>query len=119
LRLPVFFEDDVHWDRGLDWRFDKYAADFLSPGLKILNFHPYFVALNVPDAVFYARHKSRIRDLTRDQAAEFRHRGAGAGTFMVDALRAMLAAGHRFVTLDELACSNRGDCDAADQRLEY
>jgi polysaccharide deactylase WbmS-like protein len=119
LRFPVFFEDDVHWDRGLDWCFDKCAADFLSPGLKILNFHPFFVALNVPDSIFYARHKSRIPSLTRDQAAEFRHRGAGAGTFLVDALRAILAAGHRFVTLEELARGHRDDGVATDQRLEY
>jgi hypothetical protein len=109
VRLPVFFEDDIHWDHGLGWRFDAYAADFLSPGLKILNFHPFFVALNVPDAAFYARHKSLIGSLTRQQAAEIRYRGAGAGTFLVDAVRAILAAGHRFVTLGELAGRIRDD----------
>jgi hypothetical protein len=45
LRLPVFWEDDVHWARGGSWRFAPYAERFLSPGLKILNFHPFLVAL--------------------------------------------------------------------------
>jgi hypothetical protein len=109
LRLPVFFEDDIHLDRGLEWRFDAYAANFLSPGLKILNYHPFFVTLNVPDAEFYARHKSLIGSLTRQQADEIRYRGAGAGSFLVDAIKAVLAAGHRFVTLGELACCIRND----------
>jgi hypothetical protein len=116
LRFPVFFEDDVHWDRGFKWCFDKYAADFFSPGLKILNFHPFFVTLNVPDRVFYARHKSCIRSLTRDQVTEFRHRGAGAGTFLVDVVKAVLAAGDRFITLGELACPKRDLDRAVDQR---
>ena len=103
LRLPVFFEDDVHWSRGLNWCFDEYADAFFSRGLKILNFHPFFVALNVPDAEFYARHKPHIRTLTAAQAAELRHRGAGTETFLIEALQAALAGGHRFLTLSELA----------------
>jgi hypothetical protein len=103
LRLPVFFEDDVHWSRGLKWRFAEYADAFFAPGLKILNFHPFFVTLNVPDAEFYARHKPHIRTLTAAEAAELRHPGAGAGTFLGEALQAALAGGHRFVTLSQLA----------------
>ena len=104
LRLPVFFEDDVHWDRGGQWSFDRYASDFFSSGLKILNFHPFFVALNVPDADFYARHKSYIKTLTRGQARLLRYDGPGVETFLVEAIEQILDAGHRFVTIGELAC---------------
>ena len=106
LRLPVFFEDDVHWNRGGDWSFDAYATDFFSPGMKVLNFHPFFVALNLPDATVYARYKPMIRSLTAEQAAILRHPGPGAESFLIEALEAILAAGHRFVTLGQLVDAN-------------
>jgi hypothetical protein len=103
LRLPVFFEDDVHWMHGMSWRFADHASAFFSAGLKILNFHPFFVALNTPDAAFHQRHKPHIPTLSADKAAKFRHGGKGAGTFLIESLTAIRAAGHRFVTMGELA----------------
>lgn len=108
LRLPVFFEDDVHWNRGLAWSFAAYQADFFGPGLKVLNFHPFFVALNVPDAAFYIRHKPLITTLTGADAAALRHGGAGAETFLKECLGAVQAAGHRFVSLAQLVEANPG-----------
>ncbi len=102
-RFPVFFEDDVHWTQGHAWSFTTQATAFFSPGLKILNFHPFFVALNIPDAASYARHKPSVQSLTARQAVEWRHPGAGAGSFLVEALAAICAAGHRFVPLATLA----------------
>ncbi|MEO8668440.1 MAG: hypothetical protein ABI399_07990 [Bauldia sp.] len=106
LQLPVFFEDDVHWRDGLAWTFAAHSAAFFSAGLKILNFHPFFVALNAPDASFYERHKAYIPTLTAEEAASLRHPGAGAGTFLVETLAAIQAAGCRFVTLGELVGEN-------------
>lgn len=108
LRLPVFFEDDIHWMEGGDWSFDTHRDAFLAPGLKILNFHPFFVALNAPDAAFYQRHKQHIKSLTGEQAKQLRHRGAGARSFLVETITAVLDAGHRFVSLGELAAGLRG-----------
>ena len=85
------------------WNFETFRHAFFAPGLKVLNFHPFFVALNAPDADFYRRHKQHIRTLTREQAARLIHRGAGARSFLHEAIAAVLAAGHRFVTLGELA----------------
>jgi hypothetical protein len=107
LSLPVFFEDDVHWERALPWSFAGFAAPFFSPGLKILNFHPFFVALNVPDRAFYKKHHSRIPHLSPGQANELRYTGSGAATFLHHAVEAVLAAGHRFVTLGEVAHNER------------
>lgn len=101
-RLPVFFEDDCHWQAGLSWRFADHAAAFFTPGLKVLNFHPFFVMLNTPHADFYARLKPKITSLTADETATLRHTGAGAGTFLVEALTVIRGQGHRFVTLGEL-----------------
>ena len=101
-RFPVFFEDDCHWQAGLSWRFADHAAEFFTTGLKILNFHPFFVMLNTPDADFYARFKHKITSLTADEAAGLRHTGAGPETFLIEALTVILAQGHRFITLGEL-----------------
>jgi hypothetical protein len=106
LQFPVFFEDDVHWDHGLSWDFPTHAAAFFSPGLKVLNFHPFFVALNVPGASFYTRQKQHIATLTAPQAALLRHPGAGAETFLVTCLEAILATGHRFRSFGELVDGN-------------
>lgn len=106
LRLPVFFEDDVHWDSGLDWRFAPHAADFFGFGLKVLNFHPFFVALNVADAATYRRQKPMIRTLGASDADAARHRGPGAETFLIECLEAIRAGGHHFATLAKLVDAN-------------
>jgi hypothetical protein len=112
LRLPVFFEDDIHWMEGGGWSFATYRDAFLAPGLKILNFHPFFVALNAPDAAFYQRHKQYIKSLAGEQAKHLRHRGAGARSFLMEAIAAVLDGGHRFVSLGELAAGLRAQTTA-------
>jgi len=103
LRLPVFFEDDVHWVRNGEWEFDKYAQKFFTTGLKILNFHPFFVALNVPDSSFYTKHKAHIPTLSRQEAGALRFKGKGTYTFLLELIEAVIAAGHRFVPLSTIA----------------
>jgi hypothetical protein len=103
LRLPVFFEDDCHWIANKPWSFQDYEADFFCPGLKILNFHPFLVALNAPDAAYYSRHKRHIPTLRADEATRLRHEGYGASTFLIEMIGAIHTAGHRFVTLSEMA----------------
>jgi hypothetical protein len=101
-RLPVFFEDDVHWAQGRDWTFADYRAAFASPGLKILNFHPFLWTLNVPDAAFYAAHRSHIPTLTGAQADALRHRGPGSATFLDDIIGWVRETGGEFVSLPQL-----------------
>ncbi len=44
VRLPIWFEDDVHLGRGLPCR--ASALDLQGPGLHIMSFHPVLVALD-------------------------------------------------------------------------
>ncbi|MDP6944386.1 MAG: hypothetical protein QF464_09580, partial [Myxococcota bacterium] len=60
VRLPIWFEDDVHLQRGLPCTLE--ALDLDTPGLKICTFHPVLVALNASDLEGYA-------SLKRDLAA--------------------------------------------------
>lgn len=103
LRLPVFFEDDVHWLRGGAWDWATVRPRFLTPGLKVLNFHPFFVALNIPTQEAYERAKPHIPTLDAATAATLRHDGAGCESFLREAIEGVLAAGGTFVTLSRLA----------------
>jgi hypothetical protein len=61
VRLPVYFEDDVFFDVAegpLD--LDAITPTLFTPGLKILNFHPTFVACNTPSREYHERMKPRI-----------------------------------------------------------
>ncbi len=99
-RFPVFWEDDIHWlNTNGDWDLEKHMPLFLSPGLKIINVHPFFFTLNIPHQQYYADVKAHIPTLT-DQAMRFH--GPGVRTFVTHLLEALTGQGHRFHTLSEL-----------------
>lgn len=102
-RLPVFWEDDVHWTwYDGEWNLDGLFADFLTPGLKILNVHPFNFALNVPNEEAYRAVKKHIPSLSRDAMATLRHRGAGTRSFVLDLLRRLKGIDARFLSLSEV-----------------
>jgi hypothetical protein len=78
LRLPIWFEDDVHLERGLGCDVSQLALE--APGLKICTFHPVLVALNASDLSSY-------RDLKGDLA----QRGIG----LTEATRGDFARHHQ------------------------
>ena len=101
LRYPVFFEDDVNWLRAPgDWSLD--VEEFLTPGLKVLNFHPFFVAANIPSLEYYESVKPYIQTLDEDTIGRIRHPGEGTRTFLFRLLEALNARRERFYSLKEL-----------------
>lgn len=58
VRIPIWFEDDVHLERGLPCRLD--ALDLASPGLKVFTFHPVLVALNATNLTAYGALKADL-----------------------------------------------------------
>ena len=58
IRLPIWFEDDVHLQRGLPCTLDALALD--APGMKVCTFHPVLVALNAADLQGYATLKADL-----------------------------------------------------------
>jgi len=58
VRLPIWFEDDVHLQRGLPCSLD--ALDLDAEGLKICTFHPVLVALNAADLGGYEALKADL-----------------------------------------------------------
>jgi hypothetical protein len=83
VRLPVFWEDDVHSANALPWDANALRATFETPGLKIVNVHPLRVALNVPDEAFYESHRRLDSAIDVDARAEA-HRGKGTRTYLAE-----------------------------------
>jgi hypothetical protein len=103
VRFPVFFEDDVHWLQSAgDWSLERCLTIFLSAGLKVLNFHPFFVAANIPNQDYYLEVKEHIKTLTAENIDTVRFNGAGTRTFLIELLEQLTTRRQRFYTLAEL-----------------
>ena len=102
IRFPVFWEDDAHWDLTAgDWDVGRYLPHFLTPGLKILNIHPFFFATNIPTRDYYESIKPHITSLDSNRLQLVRFSG-GVRTFVLELLGRLRATGLRFYTLAEL-----------------
>jgi hypothetical protein len=93
VRLPVFWEDDVHSGNQLSWDAGTLGSAFETPGLKIVNVHPLRVALNVPDEAFHDSHR-RVRTAVDVDARAEAFRGKGTRTYLEE-LFAYASAGAR------------------------
>ena len=101
--LPVFWEDDTHWSNGGTWEADKYIRRFLTPGLKILNVHPFFIAANIPDQNYYEEIRAHIPTLSARSVKKIRYPGAGARTFFIALLAELSRRSQPFYSLAELS----------------
>jgi hypothetical protein len=106
LRLPVFWEDDVHWSTARHWRLAEMIEAFFSPGLKIINVHPFIFSLNIPDTATYQWLKPWIDRLDGDEAGELRSAGPGPADFLLELIAAVKQRGHRWFSLTEIAAAH-------------
>ncbi len=100
--LPCFWEDDAHWDLGFEWNFERYRSLFFTPGLKIINVHPFLFTLNIPDAAFYSCCKPHTTSLNAQVARTLRHAGPGPATFLADMIAAIHEEGYHVSRLSEV-----------------
>jgi hypothetical protein len=109
LRLPIYFEDDVHLVHfdGAAEIFDPAVLRLEEPGLKVRSFHPVHVFLNTRDLVAYQEVKARLRDPT--VAASARVPGPGTRTLLLALLERLVRLRVRTATLGEVATSFRRD----------
>ncbi len=93
LRLPVFFEDDIFFgDEAPELCLDDVVKSLFSPGLKVFNFHPTFVACNIPSRQYYEKHKSRIFEGGEPVV----YSGRGTQSFLTEIVEAVTSHGHHF-----------------------
>ena len=98
VRFPVFWEDDLHSGAGLDWTARAIEPYLATPGLKIFNFHPLRVALNVPNEEFYQRDRRAFESGEKRTA----HDGTGTRTLFEALVAHARDRGHQIVTLAQL-----------------
>src|SRR6267142_4444482 len=101
VRLPVFWEDDVHSGERLPWEIGALRAAFQGPGLKIVNVHPLRVALNAPDEAFAESHRGLLSAVDVDARAEA-HKGKGTRTFLDELFSHATGGGRSPVRLRDL-----------------
>jgi len=82
VRFPVFWEDDVHFTKGIPFAFGPFREYFETPGLKVINLHPLIFALNVPTMEYYTAHKHINTNPDPEVGRNARFIGAGARTFV-------------------------------------
>ncbi|MCP5050917.1 MAG: hypothetical protein GY940_27375 [bacterium] len=83
IRVPYFWEDDVHCLYNYEWNVEPIAN---APGLKVFDFHPVHVFLNTSDLDEYEKYKKRVNNgngLSRE-AAELIQKGYGTRNFLLD-----------------------------------
>jgi hypothetical protein len=99
LRLPVYFEDDVAFS-GADAALtvDVFRSSLFTPGLKVLNFHPTFVACNTPSQAHYESVRARIFG-TDEPAEGVVWGGHGTAGLFDELINDILSAGYRFQSL--------------------
>ena len=103
VRFPVFWEDDCHWDlTGGAWALDAHLDAFLTPGLKILNVHPFPFAANVTSEAHFQRVHEHITSFGPDDVDAVAHPGEGTRTFVTELVQALVERGARFHTLKEI-----------------
>jgi hypothetical protein len=101
-RLPVYFEDDIffgYFPDALDLA--RIEHTLFTPGLKILNFHPTFVAANVPSSSYYAAIKERWFSPGADHA-QMVHAGRGTRTVLEELTTSVRARGFGFTSFESL-----------------
>jgi hypothetical protein len=119
IRFPVFWEDDVHWSMNSShWRVENFLDRFTSPGLKILNIHPFFFAANIPSQNYYERVKQHVKTLSAETVRDVRYVGPGVRTFAETLLKELRNRGFRFQTLHQLYELTRSQLKAELERSD-
>ena len=102
VRFPVFWEDDVHFTRGLPFEFASFRKYFEGPGLKVINVHPLLFALNVPTPEFYEAHRHLNRNPDPEAGRRARFPGAGTLSFLAELAEHVQKTHASAVYLDDL-----------------
>lgn len=102
MRFPVFWEDDVHYKHGFPCELSSVRQHFDSPGLKVINLHPFLFAMNVPDVNYYQEVKHLIRERNPHVARTDIFEGKGTRSIVTEIVDHVLNRGYRIMSLSSL-----------------
>ncbi|MFB6135585.1 MAG: hypothetical protein ABEJ04_02395 [Halobacteriaceae archaeon] len=100
VELPIYWEDDVWMRTGTEPPDPSALLD--RPGLKVFNFHPPYVFLNVPDEDRLSRWGEQFGN-GPDAARAARYEGYGDRDLLVDLLEEVEASSETVRTLGDVA----------------
>ena len=103
VRFPVFWEDDLHWTRNRSWNFENFKPLFQQHGMKVLNVHPFIIALNIQSAGQYLSVKKQIKNIDHSEIKRKSFLGYGSRDFFCNAVDSLSDSGYLFMTMGE-AC---------------
>jgi 2-polyprenyl-3-methyl-5-hydroxy-6-metoxy-1,4-benzoquinol methylase len=103
-RYPVFFDDNVHYinneEEGM-WVFEKFSESFSTPGLKVVNFHPFLVSANVISEADYRSIKHLIKSFSHGDRQK-RKAISGIESFFISLLSHIKDNKHITFTIEQL-----------------
>lgn len=77
IRVPYFWEDDLHAAESPHWRPEIYVS---RPGLRVFDFHPIHLFLNTPAPDLYGAARPHLHDAATLE--KMRHKGIGPRSFL-------------------------------------
>jgi hypothetical protein len=103
LRFPIFLEDDIFmWWASPELHPGTLSTLFLTPGLKVLNFHPALVGINAPSVAYYDARRPELFGAPEPRRRIDPYTGRGVSTLLIDLITAARRAGHTFTPFPEL-----------------
>ncbi len=104
-RFPVFWGDgpeSILATQSIS--FKTLKEKFLSPGLKVLDVHPFNFCMNVPTADFYRKIKHLCTDMTKENILRLSYKGIGCRSILLSLFDFFKYEGLVFKTLEEVYC---------------
>jgi hypothetical protein len=119
LRLPVFLDDDslLLWDRDGKLDLGPMAELLVTPGLKILNFHPVLFAINCPSARHYRDRRKALYEPASTPPDPFD--GRGVADVLAELIATARGDGSRLSSFPEVAASAWDSLSARRGRALY
>jgi SAM-dependent methyltransferase len=114
MRIPSWFDDNIHWFHNGSWRLSDLRRELETPGLKVINFHPPTVALNLASKSAYDALRGVLPKMEQGDLSANRFDGHGPRTFLIDLLEWI---GGRYRTMQFSEIYEIGRVDLSEERL--
>jgi len=107
VNFPVFFEDGTHLYNKLDLDFKRYKNLFISPGLKVISFHPMNFVFNSPTMPFMRQIKDSLsreeyNNISTNTIEKRSNRSKGIGDTVLDIIEFVKINKFPIISMNEL-----------------